>query len=167
MFDKKNSVCGMVVASLLVFGCSRDPLKFVESGKKYIAEGKYEAGVIELKNALKINSQLPQAHYELAVAYLHLGRLAEAKQELNRTILVQPQNLQPKLRKGNRHLLDASFKNVRITPKLLLKETPLTFQAQILFGTPNQELIGLNDSFMSLNIFFELEPRVLPAYLDL
>src|SRR5262245_33902449 len=156
MFDKKNSVCGMVLASLLVFGCSRDPLKFVESGKKYIAEGKYEAGVIELRNALKINSQLPQAHYELAVAYLHLGRLAEAKQELNRTILVQPQNLPAQLRYGSLQLLDRSFQDARTTAELVLKEDPSDVRARILLGNSYAGIIGLNDSINELKQFFEL-----------
>ena len=38
-----------------------------------MAEGKYTDAALELRSAIKLNPQLPEAHYQLALAYLHMG----------------------------------------------------------------------------------------------
>ena len=77
-------------------GCSRDPnarkQKFLASGQRYFAQGKYSEASIQFHNAIDLDPNFAQAHYQLAQANLklHLGSLA--LQELNRTIELQPDN---------------------------------------------------------------------------
>src|SRR5215469_5950018 len=94
----------LIVASL-VAGCHGDPnvrkQKYLESGKRYSAEGKYNEAVIQFANALKDDKAYPDAHLELARAYLHLGRFGPAYSEFMRTVTLQPSNAQARVELGN------------------------------------------------------------------
>jgi len=96
----KTITCQIILSMLAIIGCSKDPKKLVESGKKYLAEAKYNEALIELRSAVNLNPQLTEAHYELAVAYLAVGQMPAAKQELERTVLLQPGNMQAQLKYG-------------------------------------------------------------------
>ncbi len=87
-------VCLLVAA--LLSGCSRDPKvrwqKYFESGQRYFAEGRYAEAEIQYSNAIRIDSRLAQAHYELGQTYLRLGDNNRAFQELTRTVELAPDN---------------------------------------------------------------------------
>ncbi len=82
--------------TLMFTGCSRDPnvrkQKYLDSGEKYAAEGKYREAAIQFRNAILIDSRFAQAHYDLSQAYLKLGDSNDAYQELNRTVELAPDN---------------------------------------------------------------------------
>ena len=93
------SVRLLLACSLLTFtvtGCSRDPnvrkQKYLDSGEKYAAEGKYREAAIQFRNAILIDSRFAQAHYDLSQAYLKLGDSNDAFQELSRTVELAPDN---------------------------------------------------------------------------
>jgi len=77
-------------------GCSRDPnvrkQKYLDSGERYAAEGKYREASIQYLNAIQIDSRFAQAHYDLSQAYLKLGDTNHAFQELSRTVELAPDN---------------------------------------------------------------------------
>ena len=66
--------------------------KYLDSGEKYFAEGKYREAAIQYSNAIQIDSRFAQAHYELSQTYLKLGDSNRAFQELNRTVDLAPDN---------------------------------------------------------------------------
>ena len=120
-FETKR-VWTVVLSVLVMCGCFRNPTRLVESGKKYIAEAKYNDAVIELRNAIKVNPQLAEAHYQLSLAYLHLGSTAEANQEVDRTIVLQPGNRTAQLLHGNLLLLmDRNFQDAKTTAETILQ----------------------------------------------
>ncbi|MGD1077507.1 MAG: tetratricopeptide repeat protein [Candidatus Sulfotelmatobacter sp.] len=84
------------VLTAMFTGCSRDPnvrkQKYLDSGEKYSAEGKYREAVIQFRNAVLIDSRFAQAHYDLSQAYLKLGDSNDAFQELSRTVDLAPDN---------------------------------------------------------------------------
>ena len=59
----------MVALLLALAGCTRNPdaakRKYVESGKKYMEEKKYDSAVIQFKKALQIDPRYSEGHYEL------------------------------------------------------------------------------------------------------
>lgn len=69
----------LVVSLALVFtaGCNRDPnvrkQKYLESGKRYEAASKYKEAVIQFANALKVDKNFADAHFELAKTYMKMG----------------------------------------------------------------------------------------------
>ena len=80
----------------LCTSCSRDPnvrkQKYFDSGEKYFAQQKYREAVIQYSNALLIDPQFAQAHFQLSQTYLKLGDSNRAFQELNRTVELVPDN---------------------------------------------------------------------------
>jgi cellulose synthase operon protein C len=86
-------VCALL--SLLA-GCTRDPnvrkQKYLESGDKYFADGKYREAEIQYRNAIQLDSHFAQAHYQLGQTYLRLEDKMRAFQELGRTVELDPSN---------------------------------------------------------------------------
>src|SRR5579864_4924006 len=97
--SRSVSVRALLASSILVTmftSCSRDPnvrkQKYLDSGEKYFAEGKYREASIQYLNAIQIDSRFAQAHYDLSQAYLKLGDTNHAFQELSRTVELAPDN---------------------------------------------------------------------------
>jgi Tfp pilus assembly protein PilF len=67
---------GLSVAIAFLAGCHGDPnvrkQKYLDSGKRYSAAGKYNEAVIQFSNALKIDKSYADGHYELAKTYMHI-----------------------------------------------------------------------------------------------
>ncbi|MFZ0419603.1 MAG: tetratricopeptide repeat protein, partial [Candidatus Sulfotelmatobacter sp.] len=86
---------GFFITALFT-GCSRDPnvrkQKFLESGDRYLSQGKYREAAIQYSNALQIDPRFAQAHYQLGQTYLKLGDSQRAYQELTRTVELAPDN---------------------------------------------------------------------------
>jgi tetratricopeptide (TPR) repeat protein len=95
----------LFIAAVVLAGCHGDPnvrkQKYLESGKRYSAEGKYREAVIQFSNALKVDKNYPDAHYELSQAYAHLGQFNGAYAELSRTVSLQPTNYKARIDLGN------------------------------------------------------------------
>src|SRR6516162_5156582 len=93
-----------MLAGLLVSGCQIDPnarkLKYLESGKRYSAQGKYNEAIIQFSNALKSDKAYPEAHLELARAYMQLRRYGAAYSEFERTVSLAPSNCAARLELG-------------------------------------------------------------------
>jgi len=88
----------------LLAGCHGDPnvrkQKYVESGVRYSGEGKYNEAIIQFSNALKIDKNYPEAHYQLAETYLHINQYSGAYAELSRAVSLQPSNMKARLELG-------------------------------------------------------------------
>ncbi len=86
-------------------GCHRDPnvqkQKYLESGKRYAADAKYKEAAIQFSNALKVDRNFAEAHYQLGTVYLKMGSAMPAFAELNRTVALEPGNLQARIDLGN------------------------------------------------------------------
>jgi tetratricopeptide (TPR) repeat protein len=105
--NRRGVLCAglLLVAFTLLTGCHTDPnvkkQKYLESGKRYSAEGKYREAAIQFSNAVKIDKSYADAHYELAQAYEHLGQFGAAYGELGRTVELQPTNYKARIDLGN------------------------------------------------------------------
>ena len=103
--QRKLISIALLVALTLVAGCHVDPnvrkARYLESGKRFDSEGKYKEAAIQFLNALKVDKDYPEAHYELAHAYQHLGRSGEASAELARAVELQPSNFKAKVELGD------------------------------------------------------------------
>ena len=104
-----STVAAVSLALTFTAGCSRDPNvrkhKYLESGKKYAANGKYKEAGIQFSNALAIDKNYGDAHFELAKLYLKMGSGMPAYHELLRTVDLLPQNLEARIDLGNILLL--------------------------------------------------------------
>ncbi|MEO6981596.1 MAG: tetratricopeptide repeat protein [Edaphobacter sp.] len=86
-------------------GCHRDPNKvkhrYLDSGKRYADEGKLKEASIQFSNALKIDHNFADAHYQLSKIYIKEGNFMPAYAELMRTVDLQPGNIQARIDLGN------------------------------------------------------------------
>jgi len=91
--------------ALLLTGCSRDPNvlkhKYLESGQRYFAKGKYQEAQIQFENAVQVDPGFSEAHYQLFLAYRQLQKWPQAYAELSRTLEIDPQNYQAQIDMAN------------------------------------------------------------------
>ena len=87
-------VLGLAVTLGLNMGCKRDPNKlkhrYLDSGKRYEEQGKLKEAAIQFSNALKVDRNFGDAHYELSKIYLKQGAMMQGYAELMRTVDLQP-----------------------------------------------------------------------------
>lgn len=67
-----------------------DALAHNDLGVVYQRAGQYENALSEYKLALKYNLKLDKPHYNMAIIYLEEGKTAKAKDELDKTIGLNP-----------------------------------------------------------------------------
>jgi putative PEP-CTERM system TPR-repeat lipoprotein len=170
MYSKKRFWAGLLFLALFAFliaGCSKDPKKYIASGKQYLAQGKYSEAIIELKNAIKADPNLPEAYYQLALAQLSAGQLGDAYQTLLRTLQLSPYNLDAQLRLANLLMLESRFDDARQKAEMILKRNPNNWRALILLGNTYAQMIHNDGSIDEIQKGLLIEPRIMPAYLDL
>jgi tetratricopeptide (TPR) repeat protein len=104
----------LLMLAILLAGCRSNPAirkqRYLESGQRFSVEGKYKEASIQFLNALKVDEDFAEAHFELAHAYMHLGQFVSASGELERTIDVQPGNLSARIDLGNLMLASGRIK---------------------------------------------------------
>ncbi len=130
-----------VVATLAVVGlsgCKHDPnvqkKKYLESGKRYENEGKLREAAIQFSNALKVDRNYSAAHYELAKTYIQLGSMIAGYQELQRTVNLDPKNLQARLDLGNMLLAGGVPDRAKDQAKAVLSAQPNNADAYALLA---------------------------------
>jgi cellulose synthase operon protein C len=127
-----RSIVFLTVASAVMVNCSRDPnvrkQKYLESGQRYFEKGKYREAVIQFSNALQVDANFADAHYQLAGAYLKLLQWRQAYEELSRTIELQPQNYSAHLDLANLLISAHDLKQAQEHTNLLLEKQPNSAQ---------------------------------------
>src|SRR5215510_10214388 len=99
-----------IAAVLLFTGCTNPEKAKAEHLSKadaYLKQGKFQEASIEYRNALQIDDKLAAAHWGLVLAYEGLERYQEAFEELKRTVDLDPNNLDARVRLGNYYLNSA------------------------------------------------------------
>lgn len=103
--SRVSAVLAVSLALGFTAGCHRDPNKqkqrYLESGKRYADEGKTKEAAIQFSNALKVDHNFAEAHYQLSKVYLKQGAVLPAYQELRRTVDLQPNNVKARIDLGN------------------------------------------------------------------
>ncbi len=76
----------LILVTCLVAGCGADVSdgEYVDNARNYVLEGNNKAAIIELKNALKKNSDNQSARLLLGEVYFNLGTYADADKELRK-----------------------------------------------------------------------------------
>jgi tetratricopeptide (TPR) repeat protein len=83
-----------LIGALTLVSCSRDPKivrqKYLESGNKYFAKGRYKEASITYRNAIRTDPKFGEAYYHEALVELKLSRIANAVPYLRRAIELLP-----------------------------------------------------------------------------
>jgi tetratricopeptide (TPR) repeat protein len=117
-----------IISAGLLQGCTRDPnvkkAKYLKSGEHYAAEGKQQEAIIQFSNAIKIDHNYAAAHYDLAKSYMKLGAYAGGYAELQRTVELDPKNIQARLDLGTLLLAAKQYPRSKDQANAILAQQP-------------------------------------------
>ena len=161
----------LFVAVALLAGCHGDPnvrkQKYLESGKRYSAESKYKEAAIQFQNALKIDKNYPDAHYELAQAYVHLGQFSAAYGELARTVALQPTNYKARIDLGNLLLAGGKIDDAQAQANAVMAAQPNNPDVHAMLGAIAVKRGQKDQALNELHRALELDPNRAAFHEDL
>ena len=161
----------LFVAVALLAGCHGDPnvrkQKYLESGKRYSAESKYKEAAIQFQNALKIDKNYPDAHYELAQAYVHLGQFIAAYGELARTVALQPTNYKARIDLGNLLLAGGKIDDAQAQANAVMAAQPNNPDVHAMLGAIAVKRGQKDQALNELHRALELDPNRAAFHEDL
>src|SRR5919202_1259392 len=79
--------------------------EYVRRGEAFLKERRWQEASLEFRNAIQIDDNLAAAHWGLAQAYEQLGRGSEYIEELQRTVKLDPANVEARLRLAQGYLV--------------------------------------------------------------
>jgi len=161
----------ITLLAMSLSSCARDPSvkkqQFLKSGNEYFAKEKYREAAIQYLNAIKVDPQFVEAHYQLAQAYLKLQIYSGAYQELLRTVDLNPDHLKAQVDLGNLLLSGRQFKEAQERAQLVLQKDPNNVDAHILLANSYAALQDLPASIQEMQTAIQMDPERAPSYLNL
>jgi tetratricopeptide (TPR) repeat protein len=168
-------LCVLLAAVISLAGCTnpeKAKAEHVSKGEAYLKDSKYQEASLEFRNALQFDDKFAPAHWGLARAFEGLQRLPEMVTELQRTVELDPNNLEARNRLGNFYLAASKGRPevIAMAEKLaqeVLQKDPNNIEGHILMGSV---LFAKNDkdkAFAELNHAIELDPNRVESYLSL
>jgi tetratricopeptide (TPR) repeat protein len=166
----------VLLATVLALAGCKSPEKakaeHVSRGEALLKAEKYQEAVIEFRNAIQIDDKLAAAHWGLARAYQGLQRGQDAFDELDRTVQLDPNNLDACVTLGNVYLGNLNVsqeflgKAEQLAKSILQKDANHVeghiLMSGVLFAQNHRDL-ALNE----LNRAIELKPTRVESYLAL
>ena len=92
---RRISLLFVIFLTLFAAACSPEAKKkkALDGGNKYFEKGQYKQARLMYLNAIKVDPRFGEAYYKLALTNLRLGSYGEALGNLQRTVELQPENL--------------------------------------------------------------------------
>ena len=153
----------LVAALTLLTGCHTDPnvkkQKYLESGQRYSAQGKHREAAIQFANALKVDKNFAEAHYELAKSWLHLGQVGRGYAELSRTVDLQPANHAARLDLGGMLLAAGKLDEAKAQADAVLAAAPDNPGAHALLSGVASRKGHRDQAFSEIQRALQLDPR--------
>ena len=135
------SLLPTVLLAALLLGCMQSPEEKVathyERGLGYLENGQFREAVIEFKNVLQVDPSHGDAHYHLGLSYLKLGTLTDlqaAFRALVKTVELEPDNNDAKLKLGELYLLSKEPEKGREQADIILASMPQDLEGLSLRG---------------------------------
>jgi tetratricopeptide (TPR) repeat protein len=151
--------------------CSRNPdarkQKYLDSGNRYFAQGKYHEAAIEFLNAIKIDPQFAKAHYLLAETSIRLGAWPDAYRELRRTVEIDPGNIDAQIELGNLLIAAHSFAQAQAVVDDLLKRDANSPDAHVMQADLDAAQNNRQAALKEQQTAVALDPHRLDSYLRL
>jgi tetratricopeptide (TPR) repeat protein len=155
----------------LLAGCFRDPAarkqRFVADGDRYAAQEKFPEALLTYGRALQIDPQAADVHYKIAKCHLKLSHWAAAYQELQRTLVLEPQNWNAMLDLGQLYLAGGKPADAKDQALLILKANPADLGAQMLLANADALLGNLEDALREAANVVSAAPNNADAHVNL
>lgn len=169
----KAYLCALIIALVALAGCTnpeRAKQEYLHRGEEYLKQRRYDEASIEFRNAIQIDERYAAAHWGLALAYEGLQRFPESLDELRRTIDLDANHLDSRVKLANYYLVGrppqideaaelANYvlqKNPNHIEGIILRASVLTAQNR----APEEVLSEINRAI-------NLDPQRISSYLSL
>ena len=160
-----------LVCALLAAACGENPevakQRYLESGNRYLSEGKYNEAIVEYRNAVQQDARFGAARVKLAEAYELRGDANRAFGEYVRAADVLPTDVAVQLKAADYLLKARRFEDAQTRAAKVLELDPKNVDAQILIG---RALVGLRDldgAVREMEEAVRLDPNRGPTYTNL
>ena len=167
--------CLLFAAAISFAGCSnpeKAKAEHVTRGETYLKDAKFQEASLEFRNAIQIDDKLANAHWGLARAFEGLERFPEMIEELRKTITLDKENLDARVKLGNYYLLgrraraDIIAEAERLAQEVLDKE-PKHIEGHILMGSVLFAQNQKDKAYAELNHAISIDPNRVESYLSL
>jgi tetratricopeptide (TPR) repeat protein len=164
--------------SLLLFvvifssGCSNSEAskaEHVSRGEAFLKDKKYQEASIEFRNVIQLDDKLAQGHWGLARAYEGMQRFSESFEELRRTVELDANNLDARIKLGNYDLLTRPPQTAEAERLVneVLQKNPNHIEGIILQGNVLYLQGRQDEALARLNHAIELDPKRVESHLSL
>src|ERR1044072_4105544 len=168
-------LCLLLAAVVSLAGCSnpeKSKAEHLAKGEAYLKDSKFQEATLEFRNAIQIDDKLAAAHWGLARAYEGLERFPEMLDELRRTITLDKENLDARIRLGNYYLAGSRNRGDIIAEaerlaKEILEKDPKNIEGHILMGSILFTQQQTDKAFEELNKAIQLDTSRVESYLSL
>jgi tetratricopeptide (TPR) repeat protein len=170
------ALLSLFLAAVISLGGCSNPEKakaaHVSKGEAYLKESKFQEAALEFRNALQLDDKLASAHWGLARAYEGLQRLPEMVDELRKTIALDQNNLEAKIKLGNLYVGGSKGSAELIgqaerLAKDVLERDPNNIEGHILLSSIRFAQNQKDEALAELNRAIELDPNRIESYLSL
>jgi tetratricopeptide (TPR) repeat protein len=167
--------CLLLAAVVSLAGCT-NPEKakaaHLAQGEAYLKDSKFQEASLEFRNAIQIDDKLAAAHWGLARAFEGLERFPEMIDELRKTVTLDKDNLDARIKLGNYYLagsrnrVDIVAESERLAKEVLDKD-PKNIEGHILMGSVLFAQQQKDKALAELNQAIQLDPARVESYLSL
>ena len=168
-------LCVLLAALISLAGCTnpeKAKAEHVRKGDAYLKDSKFQEASLEFRNAIQIDDKLAAAHWGLARAFEGLERFPEMIDELRKTVTLDKENLDARIKLGNYYLAgsrsraDIVAEAERLAKEVLDKD-PKNIEGHILMGSVLFQQQQKDKAFAELNAALQLDTNRVESYLSL
>lgn len=167
--------CLLAAVTIFLAGCTnpdKAKAQHLQKGEAYLKDSKFQEASLEFRNAIQIDEKLAAGHWGLARAFEGLERYPEMLDALRKTVSLDQNNLDAKLKLGNFYLLGARGRAEVIAEsdrlaKEVLQKDPNNIEGHILLGSVLFAQNQKDKAFEELNHAVQLDPNRIESYLSL
>ena len=138
---------------------------YLQQGKDYYEQGKYQAAVLALKNVLQADPTDSQAHYHLGLTYLKLGEISDAIGALQQSIRYSPEFTEGQLKLGELYYLVKEYTQARTKAQLVLEQAPDKVDGYVLLGQVTAAEGHIHEALKIAHKALSLAPNHLEGHL--
>jgi tetratricopeptide (TPR) repeat protein len=173
--NHRSLLCVLLLAVLALSGCTnaeKAKTEHVKRGDAYLKDQKYQEASLEYRGALQIDGNMAAAHWGLAQSYEGLQRYPEMIEELRRTIDLDKNNFDARIKLGNYYLAGAKGQPTLLDEAERLAKDTLerdqnNIEGHILMGSILFARGDKDKAYAELNHAIELNPNRIESYLSL
>ena len=175
-YTYRTSIFCLLLATLIsLTGCTnpeQTKAEHLTRGEAYLKDSKFQEASLEFRGALQIDDKLAAAHWGLARAFEGLEHYPEMLDELRKTVQLDKENLDARIKLGNYYLegshgrAEVIAESERLAKEVLAKD-PNHIEGHILMGSVLFAQSQKDKAFAELNHAIELDPKRVESYLSM